>query len=74
VARCSSLELSAFLRAQIDDLASPAVTDLFQDLGNTLEGLGWCGLSVEELAELLSLLVIVRRVPGDVGGLAVEEV
>jgi hypothetical protein len=48
--------------------------DLLQDLGNALESLGRGSLSAEELAELLSLLVVVRRVPGDVGGLAVEEV
>jgi hypothetical protein len=48
--------------------------DLLQDLGDALESFRWCSLSVEELAELLSLLVVVRRVPGDVSGLAVEEV
>jgi len=75
------------LRAQVDDLSSPAVAnhtplldagalafDLLQDLRDALECLRRRGLTVEELAELLSLLVVVRRVPGDVGGLTVEEV
>lgn len=87
VARGSGLECSAFLRAQVHNLASPAVADdaplfdaralafdLLQDLGDALKSLGWRGLGVEELAELLALVVVVRRVPGDVSGLAVEEV
>jgi len=48
--------------------------DFLQDLRDALKSLGRCSLSVEELSELLSLLVVVRRVPGDVSGLAVEEV
>jgi hypothetical protein len=48
--------------------------DFLEDLGNALESLGRCSLCAEKLAELLSLLVVVRRVPGDVSGLAVEEV
>lgn len=31
-------------------------------------------MGVEELAELLSLVVVVRRVPGNVGGLAIKEI
>jgi hypothetical protein len=48
--------------------------NLLQDLGNALEGLGWCSLVVEEFAKLLSLIVVVRRVPADVGRLAIEKV
>jgi hypothetical protein len=74
-------------QAQVDDLASPAVADhsplldagalslnLLQELRDPLKGLGRRSLGVEELAELLALVVVVRRVPADVRGLAVEEV
>jgi len=87
VAGGSGLEEGVFLRAQVDNFASPAVAnhaplldagalafDLLQDLRDALECLRRRCLTVEELAELLSLLVVVRRVPGDVGGLTVEEV
>ena len=73
--------------AALNSVSSPAVAyhsplldagalafDLLKDLGDALESLGWRSLCAEELAELLSLLVVVRRVPGDVGGLAIEEV
>jgi hypothetical protein len=87
VAGGGSLEQGVLLRAQVDDLASPAVADhsplldagalslnLLQELRDPLKGLGRRSLGVEELAELLALVVVVRRVPADVRGLAVEEV
>ena len=87
VAGGSGLEEGVFLRAQVDNLATPAVAnhsplldagalafDLLEDLGDALEGLGRCSLCAEKLAEFLALVVVVRRVPGDVGGLAVEKV
>jgi hypothetical protein len=87
VAGRGSLEQGVLLRAQVDDLAPPAVTDhsplldagalslnFLQDLRDALESLGRRSLGVEELAELLALLFVVRRVPGNVGRLAVEEV
>jgi hypothetical protein len=85
--RGGSLEQGVLLRAQVDDLASPAVADhsplldagalslnFLQDLRDPLESLGRRSLSVEELAELLALLLVVWWVPGNVGRLAVEEV
>jgi hypothetical protein len=48
--------------------------NLLQDLRDPLESLGRRSLGVEELAELLALVVVVRRVPRDVSRLAVEEV
>ena len=87
VARSGGLESGALLRAQVDNLAAPAVSDntplfdagalaldLLQDLGEALKGLGRRSLGREELAELLALVIGVRGVPGDVSGLAVEEV
>jgi len=87
VAGGSGLELRSLLRAQVHDLAAPAEADdtplldagalgldLGEDLGNALEGLGRSGGSIEELAELLAFLLRVRRVPGDVCWLAVEEI
>jgi len=87
VARCGSLEIGTLLRAQVDDLSSPAVADdsplfdagalslnFLQDFRNALQSLRRRSLGVEKLAELLALVVVVRRVPGDVSGLAVEEV
>jgi hypothetical protein len=48
--------------------------NFLQDLRDALESLGRRSLGVEELAELLALLFVIRRVPGNVGRLAVEEV
>jgi hypothetical protein len=48
--------------------------DLLEDLGDALKSLGRCSLCAEELAKLLSLLVVVRRVPRDVSGLAVKKI
>jgi hypothetical protein len=87
VARGGGFEQGVLLRAQVDDLASPAVANdsplldagalslnLLQDLRDPLESLGRRSLGVEELTELLALVVVVRRVPRDVSRLAVEEV
>jgi hypothetical protein len=48
--------------------------DFLQDLGDPLKSLRRRSLGIEELAELLALFLVVRGVPGDVGGLTVEEV
>jgi len=76
VACGGSLEWCARLRGEVDDLAAPAETDdtpfldvavlaldLLQDFGDALDSLWWCTCGLEELAELLSLLVLlnVRR-------------
>jgi len=87
MARSCGLERCSFLRDEVHDLASPAVTDdapflnaralgldFFEDLRDALESLGRRGLGVEEFAELLALLVVVRWVPGDIRRLSVEEV
>jgi hypothetical protein len=44
------------------------------DLGDALQRLRRRGGPGEELAQLLALLLGVRRIPGDVGRVAVEEV
>lgn len=44
------------------------------DAGDLGEGVGGCGLGLEESAELLLVVVGLRGKPGDVGGLAFEEV
>ncbi len=69
------------------DLPAPAIPDdtpfldawvagleLVHDALDLFDRLGWRGGGLEELAQFLALLVRVRWVPGDVGGLALEEV
>jgi hypothetical protein len=77
-----------FPARQIRNLAAPAVSqdapggdvgggpalERGQQLRDARERLGRRGGRLEELAQLRALLVVVRRVPADVGGLAVEEV
>jgi hypothetical protein len=67
----SSLEQCVLLRRQVYNLAAPAETDnakgcdalvltldLFDHLGDTADGLGWCASSLEELTETLALLLL----------------
>lgn len=67
----SSLEKCVLLRRQVHNLAAPAeadnskgcnvlvlTLDLFDHLGNTADGLGWCAGSLEELTETLALLLL----------------
>lgn len=81
------LEGRALRARQIDNLAAPAITDdpprcnlrvlllnRLDELGNALGGFRGRGGRLEEVAELLSLFVRVRGIPGDVGGGALEEV
>ena len=83
----AGLDLGVALRDEGDDLGAPAVAhgapgfDVrvclfgFGEHGlDAVEGVGGRGLGLEELAELGALLVCLGRVPGDVGGFAVEEV
>jgi len=48
--------------------------NLLHDLRDARQRLRRRGLGLEELAQVLALLVVVRRVPADVGRLALEEV
>lgn len=48
--------------------------DVVDNLGNTRDGLSRRCRTSKELAKLLSLLLVVRRVPRDVGRLALEKV
>ena len=83
----SSLERRAFLTAQIDDFSTPAVAhdaerlearifalDSFQNLRNAPKCLWRCGWALEEGTQFLALFGCVRRVPGDVGWVTLEEV
>lgn len=70
------------------DLSTPAVAEdgpleaaiggqlvgLTHDIGDAGEGVRGSSLGLEEVAELLLVVVGLRREPGDVGGLALEEV
>jgi hypothetical protein len=71
MASSSSLEECVLLRRQVYNLAAPAETDnakgcdvlvltldLFDHLGDTADGLGWCAGSLEELTETLALLLL----------------
>lgn len=51
-----------------------ALLNLLEHLGHARHRLRRGALLLEEIAELLALLLCVRRVPGDVCGLALEEV
>ena len=81
------LELGRLARDERGDLTAPAVAhdapagDVGVAFGRFLDDVldlgqvqGWPGLGVEEVAELLALLLRVRWVPREVGGLALEEV
>jgi hypothetical protein len=71
VACSSSLEKCVLLRRQVYNLAAPAETDnakgcdvlvlalnLFNDLGDTTDSLGWCAGGLEEFTETLALLLL----------------
>jgi len=72
--------------AQIHNLAAPAKSEnspllnslllaqLLDDLLYAREGLGGCGLVLEESAELLLVLIGLGRIPADVRRLALEEI
>jgi len=55
-------------------LNPPAFPQLLHDLRDARQRLGRRGFRLEELAEFLAFLLVVWRVPGDVCGLALEEV
>lgn len=81
-------ELVVLTRRESSNLTTPAVAQngpleaaaggelvgLRHDVGDLGEGVGGSSLGLEEVAELLLVLVGLRREPGDVGGLALEEV
>lgn len=80
------LELGVLLRGQVDDLSAPAeandgplldalaLAELINNLGNAWQCLRGCCSRLEEFAKLLLLLLVVRRVPGDVRWAALKEV
>lgn len=70
-------DLAAPAEAQdrpLEALAGGQLVALGDDVGELGEGVRRGGLGLEELAELLLVLVGRRRVPGDIGGAALEEV
>lgn len=84
---CSShLKQGSLETAQIDNfptpteandapaLDAPCLLQLIDDFGDALEGLWGCSGRLEELAKLGAFLVIVGRVPRDIGRLAIEEI
>lgn len=81
-------ELVVLAGGESGDLTTPAVSQdgpveaatgrelvgLGHDVGDLGEGAGGSGLGLEEVAKLLLVVIGLRREPGDVGGLALEEV
>ena len=80
------LELGVLLRGQVDNLSAPAEADngplldalalakLINNLGNAWQCLRRCSGCLEEFAEFLLLLLVIRRVPGDVCWAALKKV
>lgn len=71
-------DLSAPAEAQdgpgLEGSAGGGLVGFLDDIGDLGEGLGRCGLGLEEVAQLLLVFVGGGRVPGDVGGAAFEEI
>ena len=58
----------------VEAAAGGELVGLGHNIGDLGEGVGGGGLGLEEIAELLLVVVGLRREPGDIGGLALEEV
>jgi hypothetical protein len=72
---CLYTYLSAPAKANDSPLLdASALTKLLHNFGDAWQSLGRCSLSLEKLAELLALLLVVWWVPRDVGGLSFEEI